>query len=128
MNFRIINISSTAQVVSQLKLEDLMGQHVSSAQGPLFTKLDVLYSNSKLAISYFTKELSMRLQGTSVTAYTVCPGLVVTELLRTMSGTKRLVLNLMLLTLGQTPTNVSRHITDINFVSMWSTPFSNNAA
>ena len=40
------------------------------------------YNNSKLANILFAKELGKKLEGTGVTVYAVCPGLVKTELFR----------------------------------------------
>ena len=72
----------------------------------IFSKSDILFANSKLAMSYFTRELSRRLQGSKVAVFSVCPGVVVTKLFRSMSGLRRLILSLILLAIGQTPDNV----------------------
>jgi len=109
--FRIINVSSCAQVLANLDLHDLMGKSQSLEYAPRSIcqklELDLLdYANSKLAISYFTKQLAKRLRGTNLTVYSVCPGLVVTKLIRSVGGLGRLIGALGFLLIGQTAENV----------------------
>lgn len=78
---RVVTVSSTCLVASYLKLDDLM---MESFKNPTaFTGMSTLpYNNSKLANALFTKELGRRLEGTGVTAYALCPGIVKTEVFR----------------------------------------------
>ena len=75
---RIINVSSLAHAHSNLKLDDL--NMTKSGYGS-FTA----YGNSKLANILHAMELSRRLKGTGVTAYSLHPGAVTTELAREYS-------------------------------------------
>ena len=68
---RIITVSSGAQAAGRIDFHDLQGARSYSGQRA--------YSQSKLANIVFTSELSRRLQGTSVTANSVHPGVVRTN-------------------------------------------------
>ncbi|XP_012677185.2 retinol dehydrogenase 13 [Clupea harengus] len=70
---RIINLSSVAHVGGEVNFDDLNWDH---------RKFDTrkAYSQSKLAIVLFTRELAKRLQGTGVTVNAVHPGVVATDL------------------------------------------------
>lgn len=72
---RIINVSSIAHGHSRLKLDDL---NMTQSSYNSF----VAYGNSKLANILHAMELSRRLQETGVTAYSLHPGAVTTELAR----------------------------------------------
>lgn len=72
---RIINVSSLAHTHARLNMDDL---NLTKAGYNSF----VAYGNSKLANILHAMELSRRLQGTGVTAYSLHPGAVVTELAR----------------------------------------------
>ena len=72
---RIINVSSIAHGHSRLKLDDL-----NMTQSPYSSF--VAYGNSKLANILHAMELSRRLKDDGVTAYSLHPGAVTTELAR----------------------------------------------
>ncbi|XP_053399624.1 retinol dehydrogenase 12-like isoform X2 [Mercenaria mercenaria] len=71
---RIINVSSLAHIRGKINFDDL-----NSEKG--FSTMKA-YAQSKLANVLFTRELSKRLQGTNVTANSLHPGVVATELVR----------------------------------------------
>lgn len=71
---RIINVTSFVHRYSWLDRDDI---HMKSFYLRYFA-----YSNSKLANILFTRELSKRLHGTGVTANSINPGIVNTELQR----------------------------------------------
>ena len=68
---RVVNVSSNAHR-GEIDLDDLNSEKSYSRVGA--------YSNSKLANILFTRELSRRLEGTGVTANSLHPGAVQTEL------------------------------------------------
>ena len=68
---RVVTVSSNAQSTGRIDFDDLQGeQSYSGARA---------YSQSKLANVLFTYELAIRLQGTSVTANALHPGVVRTS-------------------------------------------------
>ncbi|XP_060576274.1 retinol dehydrogenase 12-like [Ruditapes philippinarum] len=71
---RIINVSSSAHRMGHINFDDLNGEKSYSRVGA--------YAQSKAANILFTRELSKRLKGTGVTANSLHPGLINTELLR----------------------------------------------
>lgn len=71
---RIINVSSFVHVVGRIYRDDLNG-------GKSYNRI-LAYCNSKLANILFTRELSKRLHGTGVTAKSLNPGVVNTEIIR----------------------------------------------
>jgi len=75
---RIINVSSRAHMRGTIDLNDLMFEKRE------YSRLTV-YAQSKLANVVFTKELAKRLQGTHVTAFSLHPGVVVTEIHRPLN-------------------------------------------
>jgi NAD(P)-dependent dehydrogenase (short-subunit alcohol dehydrogenase family) len=76
---RIVTVSSSLYVFSDLKIDDLMMEKATShGFGNLYP-----YCNSKLANLLFNKELGKKLAGTGVTSYALCPGLVDTNVFRT---------------------------------------------
>ena len=68
---RVITVSSNAQALGHIKLDDLQGASAYSGAEA--------YNQSKLANVLFTYELARRLAGTSVTANALHPGLVDTS-------------------------------------------------
>nr|XP_053631839.1 retinol dehydrogenase 14-like [Cherax quadricarinatus] len=73
---RVVTVSSGVhQFGSSLDVDDL-----NYEKNP-FPKKMVIYSQSKLANILFTKELSEKLRGTDVTANSVHPGVVYTEIM-----------------------------------------------
>jgi len=84
---RIVNVGSTALLQSKLKLDDLMMTE-KFRNSTLFTGISRLpYNNSKMANALFGKELGRRLElekdnGMGVRVYSLCPGLVKTEVFR----------------------------------------------
>lgn len=69
---RIVNVSSMAHASGTIDFDNLQGERS-------YERLDA-YSRSKLALLMFTYELARRLEGTSVTANAIHPGVVATEL------------------------------------------------
>ena len=69
---RIVNVSSMAHMWGKINFDDLQWE-------ASYNKYRA-YSQSKLANVLFSRTLAQRLQGTSVTAYSLHPGSVRTEL------------------------------------------------
>ena len=65
---RIVTVSSGAQAMGRIDLDDLQGERAYNGQRA--------YNQSKLANVLFTYELARRLEGTGVTATTLHPGVV----------------------------------------------------
>ncbi|XP_071397881.1 retinol dehydrogenase 12-like [Centroberyx affinis] len=84
---RIVTVSSMAHAWGAINLED-----INSEKG--YDK-KAAYSQSKLANVLFTRSLAKRLQGTGVTAYSLHPGVVQTELWRHLSGPQQLVMRMI---------------------------------
>ena len=68
---RVVTVSSGAQAMGRIDVEDLQGERDYSGQRA--------YNQSKLANVLFTYELARRLQGSGVTANAVHPGVVRTN-------------------------------------------------
>jgi NAD(P)-dependent dehydrogenase (short-subunit alcohol dehydrogenase family) len=68
---RVVTVSSGAQSMGRIDLDDLQGEHSYSGQRA--------YNQSKLANVLFTYELARRLEGTGVTATVLHPGVVRTS-------------------------------------------------
>ena len=71
---RIVNVSSFDYKKGKINFDDLKSEHSYDAMGA--------YGQSKLANVLFTRQLAKRLKGTSVTTYSLHPGVVATELAR----------------------------------------------
>jgi len=82
-NGRIINLSSSVYSIGKLGPDGPPSQSRYSAIGS--------YAASKLAILLFTVELAAHLQGTSVTANAVHPGVVRTQMLENAEGLFKLI-------------------------------------
>ncbi|XP_056306925.1 retinol dehydrogenase 12, like [Danio aesculapii] len=74
---RIVNVSSTAHQWGTINLEDINSEKNYDKQRA--------YCQSKLANVLFTRSLAKRLEGTGVTAYSLHPGVVQTDLWRHLS-------------------------------------------
>lgn len=85
---RIINLSSGLHVRGRLDLDD-----IERGKGK-FDGSDA-YTQSKLAIVLYTKELARRLAGRGVTANAVAPGWAATNLSRNSGAFSRAVMNLL---------------------------------
>lgn len=81
---RIITVSSIAHVFGTIHRDDLQSEKS-------YSKWDA-YNQSKLANILFTRELAKRLNGTNVTANSLHPGVVQTELLSGLTWMDRLML------------------------------------
>ena len=68
---RVVNVSSNAQRLGRIDFDDLQGENNYSGARA--------YNQSKLATVLFTHELARRLQGTTVTANALHPGVVRTS-------------------------------------------------
>lgn len=75
---RVVTVSSGAQALGRIDLDDLQGEHHYRGQRA--------YNQSKLANVLFTYELARRLEGTGVTANALHPGVVATGFGREDSG------------------------------------------
>lgn len=75
-NYRIVVVSSTAMVFSDLNTDDIMLQKYFNPS-KIHTKFatNLFYNNSKMANCLFVKDLGRRLRGKGVTSYSVCPGI-----------------------------------------------------
>lgn len=82
---RIVNVSSKAAQKSTLNLNDI-DKFVSNFYN---------YGLSKLCNILFTIELSKKLKGTGVTAYSLHPGLVKTEISRNSQGLIRIPVDII---------------------------------
>ncbi|XP_066244150.1 retinol dehydrogenase 11 [Saccopteryx leptura] len=71
---RVVNVSSLAHHLGRI--------HFRNLQGEKFYSAGLAYCHSKLANILFTRELARRLKGSGVTAYSVHPGTVNSELVR----------------------------------------------
>ena len=79
---RIVNVSSSAHTEGKIDLDDL--QHARIYDMPRFPLAGwQAYSNTKLLNVLFTYALARRLEGTSVTANCLHPGVISTQLVRT---------------------------------------------
>jgi retinol dehydrogenase 14 len=67
----VVNVSSNAQRLGRIDFDDLQGEHNYSGARA--------YNQSKLAVVLFTHELARRLQGSTVTANSLHPGVVRTR-------------------------------------------------
>ncbi|XP_038852890.1 retinol dehydrogenase 12-like [Salvelinus namaycush] len=84
---RIINVSSTAHSWGIINLDD-----INSEKG--YDKKKA-YSQSKLANILFTRSLAKKLQGTGVTAYSLHPGVVQTDLWRHLSAPQAAIMKMI---------------------------------
>ncbi|XP_072307203.1 retinol dehydrogenase 12-like [Eucyclogobius newberryi] len=84
---RIINVSSMAHKFGSINLEDINSEKSYDKQGA--------YAQSKLANILFTRSLAKRLQGTGVTAYSLHPGVVQTDLWRHLNGPQQFVMKVV---------------------------------
>ena len=75
---RIINVSSMAHIWGRLHFHDLQSEKAYSGW--------MAYSRSKMALLYFTYELSRRLAGKQITVNAVHPGFIKTNLQNNDSG------------------------------------------
>ncbi|XP_063063035.1 retinol dehydrogenase 12, like isoform X2 [Engraulis encrasicolus] len=81
---RIINVSSVAHKYGSINLEDLNSEKAYSKSAA--------YSQSKLANVLFTRLLATKLKGTGVTAYSLHPGVVQTDLWRHLNKAEQAVM------------------------------------
>ena len=77
---RIINISSNAHQTASINFDDLQSEQTY--------KPKEVYQRTKLCNILFTYELARQLQGTSLTANCVHPGVITTKLLQAYNGRK----------------------------------------
>jgi len=82
---RVVTVSSTACVMSNLDLDNLMMENSGLGLGNTMP-----YNNSKFANALFTKELAKR---QPIKAYSICPGLAKTEIFRHYSTGVKAVIN-----------------------------------
>ncbi|XP_060526692.1 dehydrogenase/reductase SDR family member 13-like [Cylas formicarius] len=82
-NARIINVSSILAKEGKIDVTNL-----NSYAGQIAT-----YSNSKLCNIFFTTELARRLKDTNVSAFSLHPGAIRTEIFRRVKGVRKLILD-----------------------------------
>ncbi|XP_056155103.1 retinol dehydrogenase 12, like [Lampris incognitus] len=84
---RIINVSSMAHAWGTINIDDINSEKAYDKRAA--------YSQSKLANILFTRSLAKRLQGTGVTAYSLHPGVVQTDLWRHLNGPQQFVMKMV---------------------------------
>ncbi|XP_047424819.1 retinol dehydrogenase 12, like [Mugil cephalus] len=84
---RIVNVSSMAHSWGSINLEDINSEKSYDKSKA--------YAQSKLANVLFTRSLAKRLEGTGVTAYSLHPGVVQTDLWRHLSGPQQFVMKMV---------------------------------
>lgn len=92
---RIITVSSTTSVMSNIDLNDLMMEKASLGLGNTMP-----YNNSKFANSLFNKALGKRLQGSRVKSYAVCPGLALSNIFQHYSTAGKIFVGIGLKMIG----------------------------
>ena len=85
---RIVNLTSAAHRTARLNFDNL--------QGEKYYHRDRVYAQSKLADIIFTNELARRLEGTGVTANSVCPGAVSSNIWENSSSLVNLFFKLLM--------------------------------
>jgi NAD(P)-dependent dehydrogenase (short-subunit alcohol dehydrogenase family) len=93
---RVVVVSSTNQLIAELDLDDVMLER----RRDFGFQNTIPYNNSKKANSLFAMELGRRLAGTGVTTYSMCPGLVNTDVFRNLSTFRRFYTRLNILLVG----------------------------
>ncbi|XP_041824820.1 retinol dehydrogenase 12-like isoform X2 [Melanotaenia boesemani] len=83
---RIITVSSMAHAWGSINLEDINSEKSYSKSKA--------YAQSKLANVLFTRSLAQRLEGTGVTAYSLHPGVVQTDLWRHLSSPEQIFMKI----------------------------------
>ncbi|XP_061104148.1 dehydrogenase/reductase SDR family member 13-like [Conger conger] len=78
---RVVNVSSRAHIYGSIDF-NCLSTHKELGVGDTAFQIFQLYSHSKLCNVLFTHELAKRLQGTSVTCYSLHPGGVRTDIAR----------------------------------------------
>lgn len=84
---RIINVSSMAHQYGSINLADINSEKSYDKSRA--------YAQSKLANVLFTRSLAKRLEGTGVTAYSLHPGVVQTDLWRHLTGPQQMVMKVV---------------------------------
>lgn len=82
---RIVNVSSIGHKYGKINRDDLMGEKS-------YTEFSA-YCNTKLANILFTRSLAKMLQGTQVTANSLHPGAVNTEIFRNATGVMKVIVS-----------------------------------
>ncbi|KAI2651511.1 Retinol dehydrogenase 12 [Labeo rohita] len=85
---RIINVSSMNHWRGEVNFDHFRGQNLTHA-------MDSTYNHTKLHNIIWTNELARRLQGTGVTANSLHPGVVMTEVMRNYNFIVRFLFNLV---------------------------------
>lgn len=104
---RVVCLGSTMHVLAHLDTEDLSLERAQSLGFGNFLP----YNNSKLAHILFARELASRLEGTGVHTYSLCPGMIRTELFRNEAWYKQTIYSFNLLFAGSTISEVRVGIT-----------------
>ncbi|XP_076315001.1 retinol dehydrogenase 11-like [Tachypleus tridentatus] len=91
---RIITVSSINYKLGVINFDNLNSERYYTS--------DIVYSHTKLANILFTRELANRLAGTGVTAYSLHPGLVHTDIFRHYHGVRRFLVDVIVSMYGKT--------------------------
>ncbi|XP_075891952.1 dehydrogenase/reductase SDR family member 13-like [Nelusetta ayraudi] len=91
---RVVNVSSVGHNFGKIDF-DCLNKHKALGLGSSFFEVFQTYSHSKLCNVLFTHELAKRLQGTTVTCYSLHPGAINSEFARNTSSLLQLVLTPM---------------------------------
>ncbi|XP_077409869.1 retinol dehydrogenase 12, like isoform X1 [Vanacampus margaritifer] len=84
---RVVTVASMAHSWGAINLDDINSERAYDK--------NKAYAQSKLANVLFTRSLAKRLQGTGVTAYSLHPGVVQTDLWRHLNGPQRFLMKLV---------------------------------
>ncbi|XP_022251724.1 retinol dehydrogenase 11-like [Limulus polyphemus] len=91
---RIITVSSASYRLGIINFDNLNSERYYIS--------DIAYSHTKLANILFTRKLANRLAGTGVTAYSLHPGLVCTNIFRHYHGVRKFLVDLIVTMYGKT--------------------------
>ena len=78
MHFRVVVVTSKLFESGIIDFSNLNGEKGLPIKG----RMNPAYCNSKLANTYFAKELARRTEGSGLSVYSVCPGFTYTGLFR----------------------------------------------
>ncbi|XP_054915863.1 dehydrogenase/reductase SDR family member 13-like [Poeciliopsis prolifica] len=87
---RVVNVSSGAHNCGTIDF-DCLNTHKDLRTGTSFVSGQRVYADSKLCNVLFTYELAKRLKGTTVTCYSLHPGVIKTDIIRNTSPVFQLV-------------------------------------
>jgi len=95
---RVVSMSSTMQLFSQLDLDDL-----NMDKSGFGLENGLPYANTKFCNALFTKELGKRVAGTQIKTYALCPGIVNTTIYDSCTDRGKKAFGLLMKPLGASP-------------------------